>query len=731
MAGAPVQTVSSLDDSGASSTTQTCVLATTTTGNLIFIHVCQSGNAVPTTVSDGTNNATLIRSTYDATNDQSSHTYYKENATGKTTPTWTVTWASAVTYRRMQTSEHSGLAISGALDKETGQAQASPGTGADGVTSGAMATTTAANTYLIAAMQTSGTAAPGPTISLGTSYSGLVASNGVIATETRNVTATGAYAGTFQISSNTGTVCHVAAFKLYSTGVTVDITPIAGVLKLLGSIPSSKLASAVVSKVGALLFSGALQSISLKGVAAISPIAGAITLRGNTPSIKLFTKLAPANGKMLFGGHPLSVNQAAGKYYSTTFALTENPISEGGVWNRSNDTTYWGTFQTYGGSAHGTGYSPTPSDYKDNYSFLKGYGFGPVQEVRATIYLDETARYGWTKAHEFELHLHAAEGSGTYRCYEFGMNEAGGAFIVRWNGAPGNWSQIDTYTFDAGILHDGDEMMATIDASGNIKGYKNGVLVASATDTTFTDGEPGMGTFTREDPSGGSMSEFGFKTWSATNGGVAITVETGLVSFSGSLLTVKTAVSVQPKTGNINLAGLVPLEKLTIRATTSAGTLRFIGQTPTVSTATKTEAAITTAPGALAFTGKVATIKTVTKANPTSGAFTFSGAVASEKMSIRATTQTGALRFTGQLMGVTKGAIATISPLAGAVTFAGKVPTISIKARYAVNPQTGALTFMGHAPTLSLKIPFQWSKFSKAASTWTKSAISSSTWTKQ
>jgi hypothetical protein len=73
-----------------------------------------------------------------------------------------------------------------------------------------------------------------------------------------------------------------------------------------------------------------------------------------------------------------------GNYYKTTFALTENPISEGGVWiNGGTDGLDWVDVSTESGYAHGN-YSPFSPPYKDPTAILKGT-WSNDQEAQATV----------------------------------------------------------------------------------------------------------------------------------------------------------------------------------------------------------------------------------------------------------------------------------------------------------------------------------------------------------
>ena len=60
-----------------------------------------------------------------------------------------------------------------------------------------------------------------------------------------------------------------------------------------------------------------------------------------------------------------------------------------------------------------------------------------------------------------------------------------------------------------------------------ITGYLNGAQVVQATDSTYANGAPGMGFYLEGGPSS-SQSDYGFTTFSATDGRRAYMTEFGL-----------------------------------------------------------------------------------------------------------------------------------------------------------------------------------------------------------
>lgn len=198
--------------------------------------------------------------------------------------------------------------------------------------------------------------------------------------------------------------------------------------------------------------------------------------------------------------------------YSTSFPLTENPISEGGLWiNGGTVGLDWGNVQTTGGFAGGG--TPDPCSYCDPTAVLSGT-WGPNQTAEATVYsVGATDDY----YQEVELRLDTTISADLIIGYEinFRTPNNGDAYvqIVRWNGAEGDFTYVTT-TSGFGVSN-GDVVKATIDGSGLIEAYINNVLVASGTDTTFTGGSPGIGF---DGGCDSTYSAFGFTRFSATDG---------------------------------------------------------------------------------------------------------------------------------------------------------------------------------------------------------------------
>ena len=187
----------------------------------------------------------------------------------------------------------------------------------------------------------------------------------------------------------------------------------------------------------------------------------------------------------------------AAPIYTTNFDATENPISEGGSW--SHFSSLWANVQTANGLAFGTqtGILPNPQGFNDSNANLAG--FSPNVTISATVHLSPNIADGQT--HEVEL-LFRMGGDATHtRGYEMSFDTGGNVTLVRWNGTLGDYTFVN-HTGGAnpqvGGLKDGDVLTAK--ASGNtFTAYINGVLYYTATDDTWTDGQPGIGFFVRKE----------------------------------------------------------------------------------------------------------------------------------------------------------------------------------------------------------------------------------------
>jgi hypothetical protein len=188
--------------------------------------------------------------------------------------------------------------------------------------------------------------------------------------------------------------------------------------------------------------------------------------------------------------------------YTTAFPLTENPISEGGRWR--NTGVDWTAVRTTPGLAFGT--NGAANGYDDSYAYLSG--FGANHTVEATIYAADNIDS--SESHEVELLLRWSDAPHSARGYECLLSFLGSIQIVRWNGALGDFTGL-AGGGTGGRVKTGDVFKASI--SGNtINVYYNGQLKCSATDSTYSSGNPGMAFFKRTT---GQNNVFGLSRYTA------------------------------------------------------------------------------------------------------------------------------------------------------------------------------------------------------------------------
>lgn len=202
------------------------------------------------------------------------------------------------------------------------------------------------------------------------------------------------------------------------------------------------------------------------------------------------------------GGTP-SAAPAVTSSYSTNFAGTETPISEGGVWKHVG--LDWTAVTKANGLAHGT--QTGSGGYNDSYAYLTG--FPANHSATAVVYLNPNAN---SVNKEVELLLRWSDSARGATGYECNLQHRGQyALIVRWNGPYGNFTEIGRARSPP-QLKTGDVIKATV--VGNvITVYVNGTQIMQATDSTYTSGNPGMGFYI---DAGASNSDFGFSSFSAS-----------------------------------------------------------------------------------------------------------------------------------------------------------------------------------------------------------------------
>jgi hypothetical protein len=206
--------------------------------------------------------------------------------------------------------------------------------------------------------------------------------------------------------------------------------------------------------------------------------------------------------------------QATAKTYTTSFPLTENPISESGMWiNGQAEGLLWANCITtnnfvWGNDNRGVAYA-------DPTALLTGT-WGSNQTVTATVkVINQPTGNGCCS--EIELRLRSMISANTNRGYEVLFSTYTGndyVQIVTWHGPRG----VEGVGFDyvastsgKGAPVNGDVVSASI-SNSTIRAYKNNVLILTGVNTEWSAGNPGVGFY------GDTTPNVGFSTFTATDG---------------------------------------------------------------------------------------------------------------------------------------------------------------------------------------------------------------------
>jgi hypothetical protein len=203
-----------------------------------------------------------------------------------------------------------------------------------------------------------------------------------------------------------------------------------------------------------------------------------------------------------------------GRVYTTAFPLSENPISEGANWISGQAVGLdWHDVSTTPGLAIG---HQSGSSYTDGTALLTG-AWGPTQTVEAVVH---TVNPKESCYQEVEMRLRSNLTAHSCTGYEisFKATKSASAYliIVRWNGPVGDFTYLKNLTGAQYGIAEGDTVKATI-VGDVITAYLKGVAVGTATDPTYTTGNPGMG-FNLETSDAsciGTNGDYGFTRFTA------------------------------------------------------------------------------------------------------------------------------------------------------------------------------------------------------------------------
>lgn len=205
-----------------------------------------------------------------------------------------------------------------------------------------------------------------------------------------------------------------------------------------------------------------------------------------------------------------STSDPTPRTYSTSFPLTENPISENGNWiNGKVVGLDWHNVVTTPGLATGT---DSPEAFSDPTALLTGT-WRADQTVEATVYsVNPTEIYYQEVEIRLRSYISAHINTGyeiLFRCLK---NSNGNMAVVRWNGFLADFTYLSGKSGAQYGVTNGDVVKASIVGS-EIKVYINNVLIDSVTDNVYSAGNPGMGF---NYGCGSTYGDFGFTKFTAS-----------------------------------------------------------------------------------------------------------------------------------------------------------------------------------------------------------------------
>ncbi len=202
--------------------------------------------------------------------------------------------------------------------------------------------------------------------------------------------------------------------------------------------------------------------------------------------------------------------------YETIFPLTENPISEGGIWvNGQAQGVDWSNVSTTSGFARGQ-QVPGYRNYNDSVAIVTG-NWGADQTVRTTVRIVSS---GDSVIKEVEIRLRStvtAHNSTGYEIFWSAQSAQPYLEVARWNGPLNDFTILGSVKTGVGMAN-GDAFAATI-VGGTITAFINGVQKLQVSDPKpFSSGNPGIGFYlanSRHNPA--PQSGYGFSSFTATD----------------------------------------------------------------------------------------------------------------------------------------------------------------------------------------------------------------------
>lgn len=135
--------------------------------------------------------------------------------------------------------------------------------------------------------------------------------------------------------------------------------------------------------------------------------------------------------------------------------------------------------------------------------------------------------------------------------------------------------------------------------------------------------------------------------------------------------------------------------------TPSVGTLRYVGQTPSIEVSSGGGVTVTPTVGTYQFVGQAPTVGFTHSVAPSVGTLVFAGQQPSVGSTQAAAPSVGTVRFDGLQPTVSYTTNAWASPTAGTYRFDGQQPSATVSEAGAASPLVGTLRFVGDAPSVT------------------------------
>jgi hypothetical protein len=179
--------------------------------------------------------------------------------------------------------------------------------------------------------------------------------------------------------------------------------------------------------------------------------------------------------------------------YSTTFNLTEYPISEGGRWRKANNP--WTYVRTANGTAYGT--NGVTNTYDDSYALIGGFGVN----YTVVAHVKRNVEGPCPSTCEGQILLRGSDDTNNARVLEVNFFGDGGIEMTRWNGPVGSYTGMNIWQCmpwqpAPPALKTGDILKASV-FGNRFKAWVNDVMVACMDDPTMATGDPGISFFVR------------------------------------------------------------------------------------------------------------------------------------------------------------------------------------------------------------------------------------------